>query len=234
MDALRKSLTAQVAVVLKGAPARCEKLLQARATLEADRPGAISQDVPATLSSAFDFLDAEVHGAARDMRDIAAYIRLHMPVHEDGNNFYVDMQDGVAKICEDAAGKIAELTDMRVQYLEKRADIKEKVAPPASSDTSETKSSSEGVDNDGKETKNKKNEDTSTQTVKTTKVVEVPQERKEAVLRLDQAWHGKVVRALSQVAYELAKTVDMASKNQAKVLDPRGEGSGTKQGGMYY
>jgi len=36
------------------------------------------------------------------------------------------------------------------------------------------------------------------------------------------------------VAYELAKAADMAEKNKDKILDPRREGGGSKQGAMFY
>merc|ERR1711957_450104 len=87
----------------------------------------------------------------------------------------------------------------------------------------------------GKGTEEKKKDDGSKSETKKTSTKEVIAERKEAVLRLDQAWHGRVVRCLSLVAYELAKATDMASKNKDKILDPRGEdGRGSKQGAMFY
>jgi hypothetical protein len=234
MTALRGQVTTQAEQILSGAPARCDELLKARSALEGARPSGESLDVPASMSQAFDVLDTEVHGVARDLGDIAAYIRLHIPVHEDGNNFYVDMQDGVAKVCEESIKKVSELADLRVQYLEKRADMKEKVLPSVSTDTHESTSSSKSTEV-AKETEEKRSDGTSSKTDKKTCTREATSERKEAIVRLDQAWHGRVVRALSLVAYELAKTTDMATKNKNKILDPRGEdGRGSKQGAMFY
>jgi len=129
LAALRGQLASQCDAIVKGAPARCETLLKTRQAVEASRPAAESLEIPQPIQQAFDLLDAEVHAVSRDLRDIGAYIRLHVPVHEDGNNFYVDMQEGIAKLCDDAASKVAELADVRVTYLEKRADIKEKISP---------------------------------------------------------------------------------------------------------
>merc|ERR1719353_2688469 len=169
-----------------------------------------------------------------DAKDLAAFVRLNEPLCEDGNNFYVGMQDEIAKIAEAATKATGDLLLTRVEYLEKRADMKEKVLPKVTED-SKTYTGSNTSKKTGEKTEEEKKDDQSTSTEKKTSSWEVCSERKEALLRLDAAWRFKVASMLTTVCYELGRSVDVVEKNLEKIVDPRGNAENGGGGGrMYY
>merc|ERR1712134_142290 len=122
----------------------------------------------------------------------------------------------MGKIAEYAAKACSELLLTRVEYLEKRADMKEKVLPKTTEDVKTYTGSST--------------------TKKKTSSWEVCSERKEALLRLDTAWRAKVATNLVTICYELGRAVDTVQKNMEKIVDPRGEEGKAVTGGrgMFY
>merc|ERR1719409_442503 len=107
-----------------------------------------------------------------DAKDLAAFVRLNEPLCEDGNNFYVGMQDEIAKIAEGAVKATGDLLLTRVEYLEKRADMKEKVLPKVTED-SKTYTGSNTTKKTGEKTEEEKKDDQSTSTEKKTSSWEV-------------------------------------------------------------
>merc|ERR1712224_597464 len=131
----------------------------------------------------------------------------------------------MGKIAEASAKACGDLLLTRVEYLEKRADMKEKVLPKVTEDT-KTYTGSNTSTKTGEKTEEEKKDDQSTSTEKKTSSWEVCSERKEALLRLDTAWQSKVATSLMTVCYEFGRAVDSVQKNMDKILDPRGDGSG--------
>jgi hypothetical protein len=237
-DAMRAALVSSANGIVEAFPARGARILEAKKALCADALASAGGDaVPPALAAGFDVLTKEAAQAVLDAKELAAFVRLHEPPCEDGNNFYVGMQDEIAKLCEAAAKTIDGLLLSRVEYLEKRADLKEKVAPKITTDESTTSNSSESKKTENKkegpeETSDKK-ADSSTSTTKKTSTWEVCAERKEALSRLDAAWQGKLAGSLTTIVYELARVVDCVQKNMDKILDPRGTGEGGNRGLFY-
>jgi hypothetical protein len=233
LDGLRDVIQARVDDIVKEYPARCERLYAGKKALLATELSA-SEAVPAPLVAAFDLLVAEAASASMDAKDLAAFVRFNEPQCEDGNNFYVGMQDEIAKITEASAKACGDLLLTRVEYLEKRADMKEKVAPKVTEDT-KTYTGSNTTKKTGEKTEEEKKDDQSTSTEKKTSSWEVCSERKEALLRLDAAWRFKVATMLMTVCYELGRSVDVVQKNLEKIVDPRGtKEDGGGGGRMYY
>merc|ERR1719375_358494 len=234
LDALREDIIARADGIVSGFPAKAEKILAWKKALLAVEMTA-SDEVPPALVTAFDLLVAEAASASMEAKDLACFVRLHEPQCEDGNNFYVGMQDEIAKIAEYSAKACSELLLTRVEYLEKRADMKEKVLPKTTEDV-KTYTGSSTTKKTGEKTEDEKKDDQSTSTEKKTSSWEVCSERKEALLRLDTAWRAKVATNLVTVCYELGRAVDTVQKNMEKIVDPRGEEGKAVTGGrgMFY
>jgi hypothetical protein len=233
LDGMREEMVARVDGIVADYPAKAARIVAGKKALLS---GAISasDEVPPALVTAFDLLVAEAASAAMEAKDLAFFVRTLEPQCEDGNNFYVGMQDEVAKIAEASCKSCSDLLLMRVEYLEKRADMKEKVLPKVTED-SKTYTGSNTTKKTGEKTEEEKKDDSSTSTEKKTSSWEVCSERKEALLRLDTAWQAKVAMSLMTVCYELGRAVDTVQKNMEKILDPRGDGEGRKVGqGMFY
>merc|ERR1711869_157648 len=140
----------------------------------------------------------------------------------------------MGKIAEYASKTCSDLLLTRVEYLEKRADMKEKVLPKVTEDT-KTYTGSNTSKKTGEKTEEEKKDDQSTSTEKKTSSWEVCSERKEALLRLDAAWRFKVATMPMTVCYELGRSVDVVQKNLEKIADPRGtKENGGGGGRMYY
>jgi hypothetical protein len=233
LDALRGDICLRADGIVSGFPAKAEKILAGKKALLAVEMTA-SDEVPPALVTAFDLLVAEAASAAMEAKDLACFVRLHEPLCEDGNNFYVGMQDEIAKIAEYSAKTCGDLLLTRVEYLEKRADMKEKVLPKTTEDV-KTYTGSNTTKKTGEKTEEEKKDDQSTSTEKKTSSWEVCSERKEALLRLDTAWKFKVASNLTTVCYELGRAVDVVQKNHEKIMDPRGTAENGGGGGrMYY
>jgi hypothetical protein len=233
LDGLRDAMTMRVDEIVKEFPARVERISAGKKALMSVEMTA-SDEVPPALAAAFDLLVAEAASAAMEAKDLACFVRLSEPLCEDGNNFYVGMQDEIAKIAEYSCKTCGDLLLTRVEYLEKRADMKEKVLPKVSEDV-KTYTGSSSNKKTGEKTEEEKKEDSSTSTEKKTSSWEVCSERKEALLRLDAAWKFKVGTNLMTVCYELGRAVDVVQKNMEKIMDPRGTGDGGRAGqGMFY
>jgi hypothetical protein len=237
-EAMRSALVASANEIVAAFPARGARILEAKKALCSDALATAGGDaVPTALAAGFSVLTKEAATAALDAKELAAFVRLHEPPCEDGNNFYVGMQDEIAKLCETAAKTVDGLLLSRVEYLEKRADLKEKVAPKITTDESTSSNTSESkkteTKKDGPEDSSDKKADSSTSTSKKTSTWEVCAERKEALAHLDAAWQAKLAAHLSTVAYELARVIDCVQKNMDKILDPRGTGEGGNRGLFY-
>jgi hypothetical protein len=233
LDGLREAMTARADEIVLGFPAKAERLSAGKKALMSVEMTA-SDEVPPALAAAFDLLVSEAASAAMEAKDLACFVRLSEPQCEDGNNFYVGMQDEIAKIAEYACKTCGDLLLTRVEYLEKRADMKEKVLPKVSEDV-KTYTGSSTNKKTGEKTEEEKKEDASTSTEKKTSSWEVCSERKEALLRLDAAWKLKVGMQLMTVCYELGRAVDVVQKNMEKILDPRGtRENGVGGAGMFY
>jgi hypothetical protein len=229
LDALRGDICLRADGIVSGFPAKAEKILAGKKALLAVEMTA-SDEVPPALVTAFDLLVAEAASAAMEAKDLACFVRLHEPQCEDGNNFY----DEIAKIAEYSAKTCGDLLLTRVEYLEKRADMKEKVLPKTTEDV-KTYTGSNTTKKTGEKTEEEKKDDQSTSTEKKTSSWEVCSERKEALLRLDTAWKFKVASNLTTVCYELGRAVDVVQKNHEKIMDPRGTAENGGGGGrMYY
>jgi len=234
LDGLREELMTRVDGIVKDFPAKAERLMAGKKALLSVAMTA-SEEVPPALIAAFDLLVAEAEAGALEAKDLACFVRLNEPVCEDGNNFYVGMQDEIAKIAEYAAKACSDLLLTRVEYLEKRADMKEKVLPKTTEDV-KTYTGSSTTKKTGEKTEDEKKDDQSTSTEKKTSSWEVCSERKEALLRLDTAWRAKVATNLVTICYELGRAVDTVQKNMEKIVDPRGEEGKAVTGGrgMFY
>jgi hypothetical protein len=234
-DAVRGVLTERASAIVGGFPERAQRILAAKGAIESNGLTDAGGDVvPAALQAAFAVLQREAAAGLVDAKNLGGFVRMNEPLCEDGNNFYVGMQDEIAKICEASAKTLEGLLDKWVEYLEKRSDMKDKVNPKVTKDeSSETKnSSSNGKAKDGAEEKPKASEDQSTSTSTSTKTSswEVCAERKEALVRLDSAWQAKVAAHLTTVLFDLGRCVDLVEKNMEKIVDPRGtEGGGGRQ-----
>merc|ERR1719473_266790 len=97
-----------------------------------------------------------------------SFVNLHMPAVEDGNNFYVGMQEELAKLAWETIKTLNGLADERVVFFEKRADMKEKIYPKQTDDTTASTQESNSDETKGTEqTKTAKKENWSKSDKKT-------------------------------------------------------------------
>jgi len=240
-EAIRAHLAGRATKIVEDFPAVAQRILAAKTALEGATI-ASSEEVPAELATAFEALEAEARSAQRDLRDMGAFVRLHEPIAEDGNNFYVGVQDEFAKGLEYAADEMVKVFDKRVEYLEKRAGFKEKIKPTEKEDTETVTQTStgkeEGESTEKEETKksksNKTKEDGWTKSNKSKSTFSVVSERVEVIQRLDQQWQAKVAALLTNIVYVVAQQVQRVQLNSGKLMDPRGEGQNGGGGGRMY
>lgn len=236
---VREMLAARAEAIVGGFSAKAQRIMGAKKALEGDAlAGAGGDAVPAGIAGAFAALQKEAAAGIVDLKDLAAFVRLQEPVCEDGNNFYVGMQDEVAKICDASVKALVDTLDKWVEYLEKRADMKEKAtATKTTEEKSETKGTSGSNSTEkGEKEEKKEKADQSNSTSATTKssTSQVVAERTEALARLDSTWQAKLALHLATVLFEQARCVDVVQKNMEKICDPRGDGGASSKGMLMY
>jgi len=230
--ALRQHHQERAGALVEGFEARQQKILGG---IPKGDIGAGAQAAPAALVAAFDLLFAEASTAVGDLRTMMSFVQLSQPVVEDGNNFYVGMQEEIAKLAWESIKTLNGIVDLRTQYFEKRADMKDKIFDKVTTDSETKEWGSKGAETKGAEKTETEKSDTSTTKTKKTSSWEVSDERKAALKNLDLEWQHKCSDGLLTVACELARAVDLFEKNSEKILDPRGTGEGGNSGGrMYY
>ena len=138
--------------------------LQATSLADAEKTyakGATAAAVNAELCELQTYARGEAAACVLDLRKIERFITLHVPKVEDGNNFGVAIQLEVAKLVKETGKECKGLLDALPTYHKDRAALLEKVVARTTTETSESKSSSNDEEK-GTEAKNTSKSGTST------------------------------------------------------------------------
>merc|ERR1711871_1727253 len=138
------------------------------------KKGATTSETNAELCELQTYARGEAAACVLDLRKIERFITLHVPKVEDGNNFGVAIRLEVAKLVKETGKECKGLLDALPAYHKDRASLLEKVVAKTTTETSESKSSSNDEEK-GTEAKNPSKSGTaSSSTTKTSAATPLP------------------------------------------------------------
>lgn len=169
-------------------------------------------------------VESKLTQAITMLTDIERWVGLSEPVVEDGNNFGVEVQSYVLKSAQERRKALIEHADALCKFHKDRGDLVEKVAPKTT--TKKTVSNGESEQTGGKaEESGKKTSASVTNTDETTQSPPSA-DALQAICAYDVRWYNYLRRVTVEVMDSLAIICDKVTKNETKLLKPRGGGSG--------
>jgi len=233
MEAIRAKYTNDAEAVKDALPHAFLSLDEFLQGARVTNPGALAAEFATPTAAAnsntrvVDLLSrtqSELNNAASSFATLEAWLRLCVPAIEDGNNFGVGIVLEAHKLVNDARSEVLGLMKELPDYFKERGAAAEKVAPKASSSSTETETKAdESGSKNGAADASKK---TSTSTVSEKKTVEAAAhpDCMAHVTAIDVAWYLKLVTTCDRVRSLYACLCDFLEKNQEKISAPKGSG----------
>lgn len=166
------------------------------------------------------------------IKTLERHIALRHPKMEDGNNFGVTVQMTIAKFLQETREGWAKSLDSITKYYSERADAVDKLAL-AKTSTSESKTVSESTSTGGKDGDQSGSETKTVREESTKNGTKTDAHRLEHLLAIDVAMYSEMRWALQGLIDGYFIVLDNVEKNREKLDEPKGQGGGNNNMGMY-
>jgi len=180
-----------------------------------------------TVAAAVERTQAEIFAAVTTLGTVQTWLQTSLPPIEDGNNFGVSIVMEGIKVVTDTKKALADELKVLPDYFKERAAAAEKLGPKESASSSESTSTSADKETKGAEAETASAKSgTSSGSKKDVSSSTPCPDAVAHITAVDVNWFLRLYATLDRVRTAYAVVADFLEKNEKRISQPKGSGSG--------